>query len=258
VEAYGPSTYGDGFADVYDDWYHDAGDPEAAADAIVELAGGLPVLELGVGTGRLAVPVAARGVDVWGLDASEAMLDHLAGRPGGSSVRAVLGDMTDAGAALEAAGLEPPSFGAVVAAFNTFFLLATEDAQRRCLGSAAGLLAPGGRLVVEAYVPTDPPADAETVLEPRRVELDRVVFTISTHLPMEQVVHGQHVELRDGGVRLRPWVLRYATPDQLDGMASDAGLDLVERWGSWQREPFDPGATVHVSIYGRRYGERRG
>jgi SAM-dependent methyltransferase len=258
MEGYGPSTYGDGFADVYDDWYPDAGDPEAAADAIVGLAGGGPVLELGVGSGRLAVPVAARGVEVWGLDASKAMLDRLVDRPGGSKVRAVLGDMTDPRAALVAAGLEPPGFGAVVAAFNTFFLLASEDAQRRCLAGVAGLLAPGGRLAVEAYVPADPPADAETVLEPRRVELDRVVFTISTHLPMEQVVHGQHVELREAGVRLRPWVLRYATPEQLDGMAADAGLDLVERWGSWGGEPFDTGATVHVSIYGRRYGEPRG
>jgi hypothetical protein len=157
-----------------------------------------------------------------------------------------------------AGGDAPPAFGAVVAAFNTFFLLASEDAQRRCLAGVAELLAPEGRLAVEVYVPADPPADAETVLEPRRVELDRVVFTISTHLPMEQVVHGQHVELRESGVRLRPWALRYATPGQLDALAAEAGLDLVERWGSWQGEPFGPASTVHVSIYGRSYREARG
>jgi hypothetical protein len=198
---------------------------------------------------------------VWGLDASSAMLDRLAGRPGGDSVRSVLGDMADpvaAVAAVAAVGDEPPAFGAVVAAFNTFFLLASEEAQRRCLQGVATLLAPDGRLAIEAYVPADPPTDAETVLEPRRVGLDHVVFTISTHLPMEQVVHGQHVELRESGVRLRPWALRYATPDQLDAMAADAGLDLVERWGSWHGEPFGSASTVHVSIYGRGYREPRG
>jgi SAM-dependent methyltransferase len=258
VEGYRASTYGDGFADVYDDWYPDVGDPEVTADAIAELAAGGPVLELGVGSGRLAVPLTSRGVEVWGLDASQAMLDRLAGRSGGAAVHAVLGDMADPVEAMAGAGA-PPAFTAAVAAFNTFFLLASEDAQRRCLAGVAALLAPGGRLAIEAYVPADPPADAETVLEPRRVELDRVVFTISTHLPMEQVVHGQHVELRESGVRLRPWSLRYATPDQLDAMAADAGFELVERRGSWRADEFfGPGSPVHVSIYGRGYGERRG
>jgi SAM-dependent methyltransferase len=249
VDGYGPATYGDAFADVYDEWYHDVGEPGAAVDAIAALAAGGAVLELGVGSGRLAAPLAGRGLEVWGLDASQAMLDRLAARPGGAAVRAVLGDMADPVAATAAAS--PPPFAAVVVAFNTFFLLAGEAAQRSCLAGVAALLAPGGHLAIEAYVPADPPADAETVFEPRRVEIDRVVFTVSTHVPTEQVVHGQHVELRESGIRLRPWSLRYATPAQLDAMAADAGLVPVDRWATWGGDAFGSASTAHVSIYGR-------
>jgi SAM-dependent methyltransferase len=249
VDGYGPATYGDAFADVYDEWYRDVGDPDSAVDAIATLAGGGAVLELGVGSGRLAVPLAGRGLEVWGVDASQAMLDRLAARAGGGTVRAVLGDMADPVAATTASS--PPPFAVVVIAFNTFFLLAGEAAQRSCLDGVAALLAPGGHLVIEAYVPADPPADAETVFEPRRVEIDRVVFTVSTHVPKEQVVHGQHVELRESGIRLRPWSLRYATPPQLDAMAGAAGLVTVDRWASWRGDPFGSTSAAHVSIYGR-------
>ena len=247
MEGYAPSTYGDAFADVYDEWYADVGDPAAAVATLGRLAGGGAVLELGVGSGRLAAPLAATGIEVWGLDASAAMLERLAARAGGDTVRGVLGDMADPAGAVRGA----PPFAVAVAAFNTFFLLTTEDAQRRCLAATASLLAPGGHLVVEAYVPADPPRDAETVLEPRRVELDRVVLTVSIHRPEEQVVDGQHVELSAAGVRLRPWSLRYATTDQLDAMAAGAGLVLRDRWESWDGRPFTPASTVHVSVYGR-------
>jgi SAM-dependent methyltransferase len=250
VDGYGPATYGEGFADVYDDWYGDLEGLDDAVATLAALAGGGRVLELGVGSGRLAIPLAAGGTEVWGVDASPAMLDRLAAAPGGSAVHGVLGDMADPSGALAAAGGEPGDGFAVVAlAFNTFFLLAGEGAQRRCLEACAGLLAPGGCLVVEAYVPADPPKDAETVLEPRAVALDRVVFTVSTHRPAEQVVHGQHVELRETGVRLRPWVLRYLTPGQLDDLAAGVGLRRRDRWGSWDRQPFSDASPLHVSAY---------
>lgn len=251
VDGYGPATYGDAFADVYDDWYGDLGDLDHATATIVEQAAGGRVLELGVGSGRLAAPVAAAGLEVWGIDSSAAMLDRLAARPGGQVVHAVLGDMADPVPPLDAAGARPSEgFAVAVAAFNTFFLLASATAQASCLRAVAGLLAPGGRVLLETYVPADPPADARTVLEPRAVELDRVVFTLSTHLPMEQVVHGQHVELRESGTRLRPWVLRYLLPTQLDDLAADCGLRLRERWGGWDRSPFTSTSPVHVSVYG--------
>lgn len=251
MEGYGPSSYGDAFADVYDEWYGagagQAGDPQAAAAALAELAGGGAVLELGVGSGRLAVPLAERGVPVWGIDASAAMLDRLAARPGGDKVRAVLGDMADPAAALAGAGA--PRFAVVVAAFNTFFLLADDGAQERCLQGCAGLLAPGGAIVLECYVPGAPPAGVERVVEPARVAVDHVVLTVTEHDPVRQRVVGQHVELRAGGTRLRPWVLRYRYPEQLDELAAAAGLRLQGRWAGWDRRPFTELDRAHVSLY---------
>lgn len=249
MDGYEPWTYGDAFADVYDEWYADEPSTEHAVATLAALAaaaGPGPVLELGVGTGRLAVPLAAAGFEVVGLDASPAMLDRLRARPGGDAVEAVLGDMTDPGAALDPPGRQ---FAVVVAACNTFFLLRSAAAQAACLAAVARLLRPGGRFAVEAFVPA-PATRVEHVLEPRRVELDRVVLTVSRHEPMEQLVTGQHIELSEAGIRLRPWVVRYATPQQLDELATQAGLRLVERWGGWDRGPFDATSPVHVSVYG--------
>lgn len=245
MDGYTASTYGDAFADVYDDWYADAGDPDAAVATIGALAAERDgaVLELGVGSGRLAAAVAAAGVEVWGLDASDAMLARLAARR--SAVRAVRGDMAEPAAAVDR------RFGVIVAAFNTFFLLTTVEAQRSCLRGCATLLDDAGVVALECYLPADPPGPGvERVLEPRRVELDRVVLTVSEHDPASQVVRGQHVELSAAGTRLRPWVLRYTTPEQLDGLAADAGLRLVDRWGGWDRRPFDPTGSMHVSLFG--------
>ena len=250
MDGYGPSTYGDRFADVYDDWSGDVGDPQAASRAVHELSGGGAVLELGVGSGRLAIPLAAAGCEVWGIESSPAMLDVLASRPGAEHVRAVLGDMADPAAALHGAGA--PRFAAVVAAFNTFFLLADEGAQARCLRSIVPLLAPGGVVLLECFVPGEPPPGVERIVEPRTVAVDHVVLTCTEHDPVTQVVRGQHVELRESGTRLRPWVLRYATPAQLDELATAAGLDLVARWSGWDRERPNPADAMHVSVYGPR------
>ena len=151
MEGYRPSTYGDRFADVYDDWYHDVSDVAATVARVAALAGEPPgpVLELGAGSGRLAIPRAARGLEVWALDASTAMLDRLAGKPGGDRVRVVLGDM----AVLDVGAGPPGGFAVVLCAFNTLFNLTDGEAQRRCLARVAEVLAPRGRLVVEAFVP---------------------------------------------------------------------------------------------------------
>lgn len=247
MDGYAARTYGDAFADVYDEWYADVGDPDAAVASLAALAAGGAVLELGVGSGRLAVPLAATGCEVWGIDASEAMLERLAARDGGSSVHAVAGDMADPAAAL--AGHRHPAFAVVAAAFNTFFLLTTPEAQAGCLRSSAALLAPGGRVVLECFVPADRPERAERVLEPRTVALDHVVLTVTDHDPANQRVLGQHIEVRESGIRLRPWVVRYATPAQLDALAAEAGLRLESRWAAWDSSAFDDAAPMHVSVY---------
>lgn len=247
MEAYDASTYGDRFADVYDDWYAGVTDAEACADrvaTIVAEVGGGPVLELGVGSGRLALPLAARGLEVHGLDASGAMLERLRRKPGGDAVITTLGDM----AAIPI--VEPPPFAVVLIAFNTLFNLPTETAQRRCLTRVAEVLAPHGRLVVEAFVPRDDlPAVAERSVTPRHLTADEVVLTVSQHDPVAQTITGQHVQLTEAGTRLRPWHLRYLTPVQLDELAATAGLALVERTAGWRGEPFGPDREVHVSVY---------
>lgn len=261
MEGYGPSTYGDRFADVYDDWYHDVSDVDATVARIAALAEprGGRVLELGAGSGRLAIPLAERGLDVWAVDASAAMIERLRAKPGGDRVHAVVDDMSELGApelsrpgAGGAAG--EGGFAVVLCAFNTLFNLTDTGAQRRCLARVADLLAPGGRLVVEAFVP--PPGGerdaAVGAVEPRHIGLDEVVLTVSRLDPATRTITGQHVQITEGGVRLRPWVLHYAAPGELDAMAAETGLTLVARHAGWRDEPFTASSATHVSLYGPR------
>lgn len=247
VEGYDASTYGERFADVYDDWYAGVTDAEACAGqvtALVAEVGGGPVLELGVGSGRLALPMAERGLEVHGLDSSPAMLERLRAKPGGDAILTTVGDMATIPLT------DPPPFAVVLVAFNTLFNLTNEGDQRRCLTRVAELLAPQGRLVVEAFVPRDDlPATAERSVTPRHITADEVVLTVSQHDPEAQTITGQHVHLTEAGTRLRPWHLRYLTPAQLDELASAAGLALVDRSAGWRGEPFGPDSEVHVSTY---------
>jgi hypothetical protein len=109
-------------------------------------------------------------------------------------------------------------------------------------------LAPGGGLAIEAFVPTDDEVP-RTSLDVRSVTTDSVVLTATEHDRAGQVITGQHVELTDAGIRLRPWRVQYLTPDQLDAMAADAGLVRAERWGGWDGSPFHDGCDTHVSVY---------
>ncbi len=240
MDGYGAASYGDGMADVYDVWYRDLGDVEGAVATLADLAGAGPVLELGVGSGRLALPLAATGLEVHGVDASEAMVDLLRAKPGGDRIPVTLGDMADVPTGTT-------RFSLAFVAYNTFFNLTSEDAQRRCLRGVRASLRPGGRFVLEAFVPApDAPTSSVGV---RTVALDHVVLEVTRHDRAAQAVVGQHVELREEGTRLRPWMIRYATPAQLDAMAADAGLVLDARWSDWRRTPFTDDSSTHVSVY---------
>jgi SAM-dependent methyltransferase len=247
MEGYDAATYGDRFADVYDAWYPRSEESATAAGALGRLADGGAVLELGCGTGRLLLPLHEAGLCVVGLDASERMLDLLAAKAGPDGPEAVLGDMAD----FTIAGAEGPRrFALVFAAFNTLFNLATAEALDGCFASVARHLEPEGRFAVECFVPgwAEGPRDA---VEVRDLTADRVVLRVSRHDPDRQTVSGQHVELSESGARLRPWHLRYALPHQLDAHAARAGLSLVARWADWERSPFGPDSTQHVSVYRR-------
>lgn len=254
VDGYGPASYGDAFADVYDQWYADETEVEAAVRRLAALAAGGPALELGVGSGRLAIPLARAGVEVWGVDASEAMVSRLRAKPGGERVRVTISDMADLD--LEPApGGVAPRFSLVFAAYNTLFNLTSRDAQVRCLRRVGAVLGAGGRVVIEAFVPGDALVSSADALVVRSIELGRLVLAASRHDPGTQVLSGQHVEITEAGVRLRPWCVRYASPAQLDGIAAEAGLELVERWEGWTGEPFGDDSATHVSVYRLRGGE---
>jgi SAM-dependent methyltransferase len=239
------AAYGDAFADVYDAWYSDVSDVEATVEALLAMAGGGPVLELGVGTGRIAAPLAARGVEVHGVDASAAMLARLAGRPGGAAVRAWHGDMSVL--ALDGA----PPFRLAFAAFNTFCNLASERAQRRCFRRVAAILEPGGRFVVEMFVPGEIAGGHAIEVARADAATGELLLRVSTTDPAHQRVEGRHVEVRHGRVRTRPWRLRWATPAELDDMATSAGFALERRHGGWREEPFAE-SDLHVSVWRRR------
>lgn len=249
MDGYGPASYGDGIADTYDDWYGAELDTGAAVEALLALAaraGARRALELGIGSGRLALPLAEHGLDVWGVDASEAMVAALRAKRGGSDLRVAIGDMADADLCALPDG-DSARFGLIFVAVNTFFNLTTVEAQMRCAERVRALLEPDGLFVLEAFVPA---ADAPTnAVEARTVELDHVILTASRHDPVTQTVTGQHIELRETGVRLRPWMIRYAPPDELDRMLGEAGLRLVERWSDWKGTRFAEGDNRHVSLY---------
>jgi SAM-dependent methyltransferase len=257
MEGYDAATYGRAFADVYDDWYGEVSDVGATVDGVVALLdehaaaaqpprpGNRRVLELGVGTGRLALPLAARGVAVVGVDASAEMLARLGEKPGSDAVVSVLGDM----AAVGSLDLGPP-FAVAFAAFNTFFNLTSRADQLSCLRGVAAHLAPGGLLAVEAFVPPDPGTAPDAVVTPRTITADRVVLTVARRDHESQTIAGQHIELTEaGGVKLRPWLVRYATPRELDELATEAGLEPLRRRADWRGTPFDDTSTAHVSVY---------
>jgi SAM-dependent methyltransferase len=243
MEGYGAETYGERIAEVYDAFYDTAFDKEAAVDTLAELAGAGPVLELAIGTGRLALPLADRGLDVHGIDASEAMVAKLREKPGGDRIPVTMGDFADVAA--------DGRFGLIFVAFNTFFALLTQEDQLRCFQNAAARLSEDGVFVVEAFFPDLARFDRGQRVQVNFVEVDRVMLDASRHDPVEQRVDSQHVVITDSGTQLYPVSIRYAFPAELDLMARLAGLELSDRWGSWRREPFTADSPSHVSVYGR-------
>lgn len=239
-----PGAYGDAYADVYDDWYGEISDVAATVAALRDLTPGRRLLELGVGTGRVALPLAEAGFSVTGVDASAAMLAALAAKPRADAVTVHLGDM----AALD--GIDGP-FDVVLVTFNTFFNLDSEEAQLACLWRVAAVLAPLGRFVIEAFVPSPDPARVETGHEERPDGRGGTVVTTSTRRPDTQVVDGEHLHRRaDGTEHRRTWRIRYLHPGQLDAACARAGLRLLARWADWDAAAFTSSSTRHVSVFG--------
>src|ERR1044072_4739678 len=193
-----PEIYNQRLADVYDQWfgYFD----EAAVDVLEELAGGGRVLELGVGTGTVALPLAARGVEVQGIDASPEMVAALRAKPGGDRLPVTLGDFAEVNVEGE--------FSLVYVVYNTIFALQTQEEQVRCFQSVAARLKPGGSFVVEAFVPDLSQLSAGQGVRLLHMTDDRVGIRVFQHGPMGQKLKSRHVVFNASGTRLSPVEIR--------------------------------------------------
>ena len=243
-----PGTYGRSFADVYDAWYADAFDTAAAVTTLSQMAGDGPVLELGVGTGRLAIPLAHNGLRIFGLDASHEMLERLHIADPDQTVVSICGDMSKVDDALRGSHIEE-QFTLVFCAFNTLLNLSDVDSMTQCLRESRTRLRPNGKVVIEAFVPINESMIPTHSLSPARVQSDAPVFIETAFEESNSRLSGRHIEVRDGVVTVRPWSVLICGPERLDAIAKQAGLTLVERWSDWNGNRFTDESTAHVSIY---------
>ncbi|MGH3146445.1 MAG: class I SAM-dependent DNA methyltransferase [Rubrobacter sp.] len=234
-------SFGEDVAEAYDDALR--GDESAAVAFLESLAGDGPALELAVGTGRIALPLAAKGVRVDGIDISPAMIERLRAKPGGDRISVTIGDFAE----VPVQG----TYRLIYVVFNTLFNLLSQDDQVRCFENVAAHLTDDGSFVIEAGSPAshyqlrnDQYVDAESI------EVDAVKLDMLRHDAARQRIDESHVSISGKGVRLTPVVQRYAWPAEPDLMARIAGLRLKERWNGWNREAFTGKHNV-VSVYGR-------
>ena len=237
---YGPSTYGDRIAHVYDRWYVPE-DTREAVRFLAGLAGSGPVLELGIGTGRIAIPLARRGIEIRGIDASEGMVAKLRAKRGGREIRVSIGDFAEVAS--------PGRYSLIFVVFNTIFALLTQDDQVRCFANVARRLTAKGVFVVQAFVPDLTRFDRGQRTETFDVTTTSVRLDTSLHELAEQRVTTQHVYLSEKGIELYPVEMRYIWPSEMDLMANLAGMRLRDRFGGWHREPFTSESYGHVSVY---------
>ena len=210
--------------------------------ALHSLARGGRALELGIGTGRIALPLQQQGTEVHGIDASDAMLAQLRAKPGSDTISLTTGNFADV--AVEG------DFALVYVVFNTFYGLLTQEEQIRCFQNVAQHLSPDGLFVIEAFVPDLTRYDRGQSLRTIHAGTDNVRIDAAQLDPVAQQITVQHIVLSEQGTRLYPVKLRYAWPTEFDLMARLAGLTLQERWSSWQRAPFTAASGSHISLYG--------
>jgi SAM-dependent methyltransferase len=243
VKSFDPTTsFGEDVAATYDD--HLRGDEAETVACLERLARGGPALELAIGTGRIGLPLAARGIRVDGIEQSAAMIARLRAKPGGDLIAVTMGDMAN----VPVGG----SYRLIFLVFNTLYNLLTQDDQVRCFQSVARHLSEDGVFLVEALVPNSLYRLPENqYVDAEAVEVDQVTLDVGRFDPVTQLLDESHVTLSRAGIRVGPIVTRYVWPSEMDLMARIAGLRLHERWAGWNREPFDARATRHVSVYGR-------
>ena len=237
---YSASTYGESVANFFDQWYPDF-DPQTIS-TLVDLAQGGRALELGIGTGRIALPLYQAGVEVHGIDSSPTMIKKLQSKPDGKNIPVSQRDFSE----FDLEG----KFDLIYVVFNTFFGLLTQGDQLRCFSNVAEHLSPGGVFLIEAFVPDlSRFQDNQTV---RLVDIgnDDLRIEVSRVNVVEQRVTSKLIQITETGTRYYPVNIRFAWPAELDLMARFAGLDLLHRWGSWGRTELTEQDDKHISVYG--------
>jgi SAM-dependent methyltransferase len=229
-------------AATYDEDVADRSAPEIIDPTVaflVELAGEGRALEFAIGTGRIALPLAARGVSVAGIDMSTAMAEQMRAKPGGAALDVTIGDI----ATTRVEG----SFSLVYLVFNTIMNLTTQAAQVACFRNAAAHLEPGGCFVIEVMVPELrrlPPGETFRVFSDGNDS-----FGIDEYDVANQGLISHHLDVADGNLERFSVPFRYVWPAELDLMAELAGMTLCERWSGWRREPFTSESRQHVSVW---------
>jgi SAM-dependent methyltransferase len=234
--------FGPGIADHYDEFEARMFDPavvDPAVDLLAELAGGRPVLELGIGTGRIALPLAGRGVPVHGIDLSDAMTARLREKPGSEDIGITIGDF--------AATTVEGKFSVVYLVFNTIMNLTSAEQQIACFRNAAGHLLPGGCFVIEVSIPDLRRLPPGETIRPFTVQPDRLGF--DEYDVASQRLTSHHYTIEEGKLRAFSMPFRYVWPAELDLMARLAGMQLRERWGDWDRTLFTSDSAKHVSVW---------
>jgi SAM-dependent methyltransferase len=217
------------------------GDEEETVAFLAGLAGEGEALELAVGTGRIALPLAAAGVGVDGIELSQDMVDRLREKPDGDQVQVTMGDMSRVSTGRR--------YGLVYLVFNTIGNLLTQDDQVRCFENAARHLTDDGVFVLECRVPTAPARPGHQFIDVERLELDQVGLGVCRYDPLTQILDVNHLRLDADGVTFGPIRLRLAYPPEFDLMARLAGLRLRDRWGGWRGEPYTASSWRHISVY---------
>ena len=230
--------FGEEVAARYDDGPAD--DPRPVIDFLAPLAGDGAALELGIGTGRIALPLAARGVPVHGIDLSEAMVRRLQAKPGGSGIGVTIGDF--------ATTRVDGTFSLAYLVFNTIMNLTTQDAQVACFENVAAHLQPGGRFVIEVGVPGLQRLPPGETAQPFTVTEDRLGFD-TYDIARQGLVSHHFWRADDGRFESSSIPFRYVWPAELDLMARIARMRLIERWAGWDREPFTSESGSHVSVW---------
>jgi hypothetical protein len=244
MEKYRPDmSFGIDVAEDYDRLSRRGDEAETVA-FLQRLANGGPALELAIGTGRIALPLAAQGVRVDGIDFAPAMVAKLREKPYGSQIAVTMGNFADVAV--------PGTYSLIYLVFNTFFNLLTQDEQVRCFENTAAHLTGDGVFVIEGGIPSEfCRLRNNQYVDLENLAVDRVGLDIARYDPVTQLLEETHVTLSGKGIQLDPIITRYAWPAELDLMARIAGLRLKERWASWSREPLTPNSSNCISVYGR-------